>query len=176
MAVMIRTLLVPALLVLTTLSASADVIERSPSGFTLQSVVTVAASPDRAFKALVDVASWWDREHTYSGDAKNLSISAQPGGCFCERLAGGGGVEHARVVNVAPGTLLRLDGALGPLQQLAVTGSLTWQLSANGNDSTTITMTYAVGGYAAAMEKLAPLVDQVMSRQVDLLEAYLEGR
>ena len=49
-------------------------------------------------------------------DAKNLSIDARPGGCFCEKLPNGGGVEHARVVYVAPREVLRLSGALGPLQ------------------------------------------------------------
>jgi hypothetical protein len=77
------------------------------------------------------------------------------------------------VVNVAPGSLLRLSAALGPLQELGVAGSLTWQIAKSGNGAT-ITMTYTVGGYPPTLEKLAPLVDQVMSRQVALLKAYLD--
>jgi uncharacterized protein YndB with AHSA1/START domain len=126
------------------------------------------------FRALVDVGSWWSKDHTYTGDAGNLSIAAQPGGCFCEKLPNGGGVEHGRVVNVAPGALLRLDGALGPLQELGVSGSMTWQIAASGQGST-LTMTYVVGGYApGGLDKLAAVVDQVLSQQVGLLKAHAE--
>ena len=163
------------LLSLATVPAVADVIDRSPNGFTIKGTAQVAAAPDAAFRALVDVGAWWDKDHTYSGDAKNMSIVAQPGGCFCEKLPNGAGVEHARVVNVAPGGLLRLQGALGPLQQLGVSGSLSWEIT-NAANGSTITMTYAVGGYSPGLEKLAPLVDQVMMRQLSLLKAYLDKK
>lgn len=156
--------------------AAADVVDSSPNGFTLKGTASVAVPPDTAFRALVDVAAWWDKDHTYSGDAKNLSIAPQPGGCFCEKLpTGGGGVEHGRVVNVLPGSLLRLQSALGPLQQLGVTGSLSWEITTSASGST-ITMTYAVGGYAQTLEKLAPLVDQVLMRQLSLLKAHLDRK
>ncbi len=154
--------------------AAADVVDSSASGFTLQTSVQVAAPADRVFRALIDVGSWWSKDHTYSGDARNMSIVAQPGGCFCEKLANGGGVEHGRVVNVRPGTLLRIDTALGPLQELGVSGSLTWQIAAAGQGAT-VTMTYVVGGYASGgLDKLAAPVDQVLSQQVTLLKAHIE--
>ena len=156
--------------------AAADVVDRSPNGFTLRGTAQVAVAPDAVFRALVDVGAWWDRDHTYSGDAKNLSIVPQPGGCFCEALPAGGGVEHGRVVNAVPGSLLRLQGALGPLQELGVSGSLSWQIAKAAAGGSTITMTYAVGGYASGLEKLASLVDQVMMRQLSLLEAYLQRK
>jgi uncharacterized protein YndB with AHSA1/START domain len=156
--------------------ASGDVVDRSPSGFTIRTSVQVAAPADRVYRALVDVGSWWGNDHTYTGDAKNMSIAPVPGGCFCEKLPNGGGVEHGRVVNVVPGTLLRLNGALGPLQELGVTGSLTWQIAGSqGAQGSTVTMTYVVGGYASGgLEKLAPLVDQVLSQQVQFLKARVE--
>ena len=163
------------LTLLTAGPAVADVVDSSPNGFTLKGTASVGVSPDVAFRALVDVAAWWDKDHTYTGVSKNLSIVPQPGGCFCEQLAGGGGVEHGRVVNVLPGSLLRLQGAVGPLQQLGVTGSLSWEITKAASGST-ITMTYAVGGYAPTLEKLAPLVDQVMMRQLSLLKAYLDSK
>jgi len=162
-------------LLLAGVPAAADVVDRSPNGFTLRGTAQVAVAPDAAFRALVDVGAWWDRDHTYSGDAKNLSIVPQPGGCFCEALPDGGGVEHGRVVNAVPGSLLRLQGALGPLQDLGVSGSLSWQIAKAAGGST-VTMTYAVGGYAAGLEKLAPLVDQVLMRQLSLLKAYLDRK
>jgi uncharacterized protein YndB with AHSA1/START domain len=161
------------LVLLTAGPAAGDVIDRSPNGFTIKGRAQVAAAPDAAFRALVDVAAWWDKAHTYTGASSNLSIVPQPGGCFCEKLPGGGGVEHGRVVHVAPGSLLRLQGALGPLQELGVSGSLSWQVTKAASGST-ITMTYAVGGYAPTLEKLAPLVDQVMMRQLSLLKAHLD--
>ena len=154
--------------------AAADVIDQSSGGFTLKTTVQVAAPADRVFRALVDVGSWWSKDHTYSGDARNLSIAAQPGGCFCEKLPAGGGVEHGRVVQVRSGSLLRLQTALGPLQELGVSGSMTWQIAASAAGST-LTMTYVVGGYApGGLDKLAAPVDQVLSQQVGLLKTHVE--
>jgi uncharacterized protein YndB with AHSA1/START domain len=155
--------------------AGADVVDRSAAGFTVKTVVTVAASPERAFRALVeDVGSWWDSSHTFSGDAGNLRIAPIPGGCFCETLKNSGGVTHAVVNQVIPGELLRMTGALGPLQQHAVVGTLTWQFAASG-PGTTVTLTYSVGGYfPGGLEKIASPVDQVLSDQLRRLKAYLE--
>jgi uncharacterized protein YndB with AHSA1/START domain len=157
-------------------TAGADVRVRGPSGFTLRTTVTVAASPERLYQHLLDPGAWWDREHTYSGDAKNLTLVAQPGGCFCEKLPGGGAVEHGRVVHVSTGKMIRLSGALGPLQELAVTGTMTWQIEPAGQGkSSALTMTYAVGGYVpGGLDTLAEPVDGVLTRQVQLLKAYAE--
>ena len=162
-------------MVLLPVLAGADVVDRSAAGFTVKTVVTVAASPERAFRALVDdVGRWWDSSHTFSGDAGNLSIAANPGGCFCETLKNSGGVAHAIVNHVIPGELLRMTGALGPLQEHAVTGTLTWQFAASGQDAT-VTLTYRVSGYfPGGFEKITGPVDQVLSDQLKRLQAYLE--
>ena len=73
--------------------ARADVVDKSASGFTVRTTMTVAAEPQRVYQDLLDVGAWWDKAHTYSGDAKNMTIAAQPGGCFCEKYAGGA-IEH----------------------------------------------------------------------------------
>jgi uncharacterized protein YndB with AHSA1/START domain len=154
--------------------AGADVVDASAGGFTLKTTVAIAAPPQRVYRTLIDIGSWWAKEHTYSGDSRNLSIVAQPGGCFCEKLPAGGAVEHGRVINIVSGSMLRLASALGPLQEMGVNGSLSWQITAAGHGST-VTMTYAVGGYApGGLDKLAPLVDQVLSEQVRLLKAHVE--
>jgi uncharacterized protein YndB with AHSA1/START domain len=151
-----------------------DVVDKSAAGFTLKTTVAIAATPPQVYRALIDVGSWWSTAHTYSGDARNLSIVPQPGGCFCEKLSNGGGVEHGRVVNVVPGSLLRLSTALGPLQELGVAGSMTWQVAASGQGST-LTMTYAVSGYMpGGLDTLAAPVDGVLREQVALLKAYVE--
>jgi uncharacterized protein YndB with AHSA1/START domain len=165
-------------LALTGAPADADVVDRSPSGFTVKTTVTVVASPQRLYQDLLTVGSWWDNDHTYSGDAKNMTLAAQPGGCFCEKLPGGGAVEHGRIVNVSPNKLIRLSSALGPLQELAVTGTLTWSIEpAKQGSGSTLTMTYAAGGYApGGLDKLADIVNTVLSQQVQRLKAYAEKK
>lgn len=155
--------------------ARAEVTDRSPSGFTVKVVADIAAPPARVYAALVrNVDKWWDKEHTYSGDAKNLSIDPKPGGCFCESLPAGGFVEHAVVINVQPGTLVRMRGALGPLQEAGVAGSLTWQFEQAG-PGTKLTFTHTAGGYApGGLDKLADIVDKVLAHQVAQLKLYAE--
>ena len=85
-------------------------------------------------------------------------------------------MEHGRVINVAANRMLRISAAFGPLQELAVIGTMTWQIapSTQGTGST-LTMTYTAGGYApGGLDKLADIVDQVLGRQVQLLKAYAE--
>jgi len=170
-----RGFFVVALLVLAPALAGAEVVDRSAAGFTVKTVVTIAASPERSFRALVDdIGRWWDSAHTWSGDARNLSLTAHPGGCFCETLANSGAVVHAVVSYVAPGALLRMTGALGPLQQHAIAGTLTWQFSATAQ-GTSATVTYSVGGYfPGGIEKIADPVDQVIGAQLQRLKAHLE--
>ena len=107
-----------ALLSLYALGVNAEVKEAAPDHLLIQDSRTIHAPPDKLYAALTDVAKWWNREHTYSGDATHLSLKAEAGGCFCERW-GNQSVVHGRVIWAAPGHLLRLDAALGPLQSLA---------------------------------------------------------
>ena len=80
-------------------AARGEVVDKTASGFLSVHEVTVTAPPASVYAAFVsDVGRWWNPEHTYSNDAANLSIDARPGGCFCERLANGGGVQHMSVV------------------------------------------------------------------------------
>src|SRR3984893_5474554 len=98
------------------------------NGVTSKIDTHIAASPDKVYAALIEPARWWSSDHTFSGDANNLHLEARAGGCWCETLPNGGSVMHSTVVYVNPGKTLRLRGALGPLQELAVTGALTWKL------------------------------------------------
>ena len=164
------------LLLATVTSAHAEVVDKAAGGFTISIVTAVNAPPDTVYVSLVrHVGEWWDEAHTYSGDSKNLSIVAEPGGCFCEALPADGGVQHATVVNVAPGRLLRMIGSLGPLQQMAVTGALSWEFEKKGSAASTLTLTYVVGGYSpGGLDKLADVVNTVLGRQVELLKRHAE--
>jgi uncharacterized protein YndB with AHSA1/START domain len=164
--------LVATLLVLPT--AQADVTAHSPSGFVSQWSFTIAAPRERVFRALTEeVGRWWDPAHSYSHDAANFSIDARPGGCFCERLADGG-VAHMTVVFVKRNTMLRMLGGLGPLQSMAVSGSMTFTLTDAGT-GTLLKYEYAVGGYAPdGVEQLAEPVDRVQQGQLLRLQRYIE--
>jgi uncharacterized protein YndB with AHSA1/START domain len=155
--------------------AAAEVISATDSGFEVLETVSVAAAPKDVYPHLTDIAAWWNKAHTYSGDAGNLSLDARPGGCFCERLKGGGGVQHMMVAYVAPNETLRLVGALGPLQALGAAGSMTFSLTPAGT-GTNIAVRYRVGGYASdGMKKWAAPVDGVLGEQVGRLKRLIDG-
>jgi len=155
--------------------AAAEVVEATPGGFVTKTTLTIAVSRAKLYDALVHaVGRWWDPAHTYSGDAKNLSIDMRPGGCFCETLPNQGGVQHGVVVLVIPGKTLRIRGAIGPLQQDGLAGSLTFEL-ADREGGTDVTMTYSVGGYRqGGVQALAPVVDSVLGGQLRRLKGFAE--
>ncbi len=158
-------------------AARGEVVDISASGFTTRNTAVIAAPPSMVYVRLVDdIGKWWSPEHTYSKNAANLSIEARAGGSFLETLPGGGSVLHFAVVNAEPGKLLRLSGAMGPLQSMGVSGSLTWQLMPEG-DRTQVVLTYAVGGYLpGGFDKIAPVADKVLAEQLGRLKAYIEKR
>jgi uncharacterized protein YndB with AHSA1/START domain len=149
--------------------------EVMPTGFLLKFELSVSAPRPKVYDALLgQVGLWWNSEHTYSHDAKNLSIDPRPGGCFCEKLPNGGGVEHLRVVYIAPGEVLRLSGGLGPLQSSGLAGSLTWKLTGDG-DNTRIQLSYSVGGFIeGGFEKMAPAVESMLNNQLNRLKLFVE--
>lgn len=164
-----------ALVLLATASpAVADVKPATPIGFEAEAKAVVKASPAKTYAALTRIGEWWDSEHTYSGDASNMTLVAKAGGCFCETIPDGGGtIEHGRVIYARPSQTLRLQGSLGPLQSEAATGTLTWQLKPV-DGGTEITQSYVVGGYIrGSAAKLAPIIDQVMGQQLARLAEYL---
>lgn len=154
--------------------AAAAVRDAAPGGFVVVHERQVAATPAAVFDRLMDVAAWWDPDHTYSGSAENLTIEPGADGCFCERLPDGGRVRHMTVAYVAPGARLRLTGGLGPLQELAVTGSMTFDLAGAG-EGTALRLTYRVAGWdPAGLEAMAGPVDSVLGAQIDRLVRLVE--
>jgi uncharacterized protein YndB with AHSA1/START domain len=135
----------------------------------------VKAPSAKVYDALIgQIGLWWNPEHTYSHDAKNLSIDPRPGGCFCEKLPNGGGIEHLRVVYIAPNETVRLSGALGPLQASGVAGSMTWKLT-GAAENTHVQLSYSVGGFiSGGFEKIAPAVEAMLREQLDRLRMFVE--
>ena len=135
----------------------------------------IQASPEDTYRKLVhNVGDWWSSAHTFSGDAHNLTIDEKATGCFCEKLPNGGSVRHLEVVNIAPAKTVVLIGGFGPLQSVAATGSLSFQLSAVSG-GTKLDVTSAVAGYVpAGLNTWAGPVDTVLSEQVTRLKNYIE--
>jgi uncharacterized protein YndB with AHSA1/START domain len=156
--------------------ASAAVVADNPAGFAIEHETIIAATPARVYAALGRPAAWWSNSHSWSGNASNLSLDLRPGGCFCEQLPGGGGVEHARVVMAWPGKLLRLSGALGPLQSEALAATLTWELKPAAG-GTAVKLTYVVAGFARTTRAALPgAVDGVLGEQLAGLKTFAERR
>jgi hypothetical protein len=155
--------------------ARATVVDSTQAGFLVRSEAVVHAAPDSVYRALTGrIGAWWDPEHTFSGDSRNLSLDATPGGCFCESLPEGGGVRHLTVVFASPGRMLRLAGGLGPLQGSGVAGSLTWSLTP-AQDGTKVGLDYSVGGYfPGGLPGVAPAVDTVLGGQLSRLKRFVE--
>jgi uncharacterized protein YndB with AHSA1/START domain len=155
--------------------APAAVADSSASGFTAKLTLNIQAPPDDVYRKLVgNIGDWWEASHTFSGNPHNLMIDDKPGGCFCEKLASGGGVRHMQVLYADPGKRLVLSGAPGPMQTMAVAGSMTIELAAS-NGGTKLDVTYAVAGYLpAGMNTFAPIVDSVVTTQFTRLKNYAE--
>jgi len=146
----------------------------TPNGFISIFRDEVKAPPAELWRAVTQLPRWWSNDHTYSGQASNMSLDAQAGGCWCERWGDGNSVVHGHVVLVQPGRVLRVFANLGPLQELPVNGVLTFAIAMQ-ESKTIVRMTYRVSGPPdAGMEKLAPLVDQVMGQQFKRLKSFAE--
>jgi len=155
--------------------ASAEVLSASPTGFEVQEVVNLVVPQPSAYAAFGQVGQWWNKEHTYSGEASRMSLQLRPGGCFCEPLEGGGGVEHMRVTYLKPGEQIVLTGSLGPLLYQATAGvmDVRFERIAGG---TRVTLNYRAAGFAKGDgDKMAPLVDQVLADQMKRYRTYAAG-
>ncbi|MGE3666685.1 MAG: SRPBCC domain-containing protein [Steroidobacteraceae bacterium] len=157
--------------------AQGAVAAATADGFTLTIEADVAATPDVAYRQLtVGPAAWWDPEHTYSGKAERLTLDARAGGCFCEQMDGGASVSHGTVVYADPGQMLRLSAALGPLQEMAVIGTLSFAFAPR-EGGTHVTLTYRVfGAFTSDAVALSKLVDSVLSQQLARYAAHVNGK
>lgn len=164
----------------------AEVTAQSGAGFAVQQSVAVAVDPETAFAMLRTPAKWWDKAHSWTGNADNLYMDAQAGGCFCELIPNAattdsgapqrtlrGSVQHMQIVYVDPGRMLRMSGALGPLQGEAMAGTMTVKLVAI-KGGTRVTFDYLVGGFMRMdPEEVAPMVDAMIGAQASRLAMAL---
>lgn len=143
----------------------------SPSGFKVMHEVATTANPAAVWKALGHIGHWWDPQHTWSGDARNMDIDLKAGGCFCESWRDQS-VEHARVLWAHKNQRLRLLGAFGPLQEWGVSAVAEFVIKPTDSGST-IAFTYNVSGDARfKLDGVAAMVDQVLATQVQRLANF----
>jgi hypothetical protein len=171
-----RAAFLASLLVIAAAPAAAEVVSADPHGFEVRETVNLVVKPEIAFAGFGDLPAWWDPQHTYSGKSENLSLNLIPGGCFCERLDGGG-IEHMRVVYVDRADHhIVLTGGLGPLLYEAVSGVMDIQVKRVAGGAQ-LTLDYRVAGFANGNgDKLAPAVDGVLAGQMKRFRAYATTR
>ena len=166
--------LIVVLVLATAVPAAAEVVESTPNGFAVRNTAEIAAHPSRVYNAAVDlIGRWWNPAHTFSKNAANLTLNARPGGCLCESITNGG-VVHLTVIYVAAQQEIRFAGALGPLQQTGIAGSMTWKLAESAT-GTSFDWSYTAGGYmAGGLAAVAPAVDAVLAGQLQRLKRFIE--
>ncbi len=155
-------------------NARGAVLESNAQGFAIEEKAEITASPDRVYEALTHPEKWWNPAHTFSHDAKNLSLMPTAGSCLCETLPDGGSIEHLSVIRVVPGQMLRMKGAMGPFQGQGLEGALTFTL-ARQDDSTSLTLDYNIGGFIrGGFGKFPEAGDAMAADLVARLKRYVE--
>lgn len=160
----------------------AEVIETGADRFVTRTSASVKAGPLATWLALIRPGDWWNPKHSWSGDAKNMTLTPQGGGCFCERIpvddkaassALEGSAVHAEVIQAFPMRVLRMRGGFGPLQGEPATGVLTITMK-EVPGGTRLVWEYNVGGpMRYTIAEIASAVDAVMSEQLRRLQAHL---
>ena len=164
--------------------ALAEVKTVTDTGFNIVHIAEVAADPDAIWKRLISPKDYWSKEHSWSGSTAGFYIDAQANGCFCEmfqekgadgKVKTTGSVEHMRVIFAQPGKVLRMQGALGPLQSEAVLGTLTVAIEPLKKGGSKLSFSYVVGGYMRyKTTEIAPVVDKVLGEQFkSLISSYV---
>ncbi|WP_417623177.1 SRPBCC family protein [Parasphingorhabdus sp.] len=160
--------------------AQAEVTNTADNGFTVQHQTVISGDTEAVWKAMIAPSQYWSADHSWTGNAENFYLVPQAGGCFCELIrttsvenikSSDGSIQHMRVIYAHNNRMLRLSGALGPLQGEAVIGTLTMLLQPQG-DATVVRFTYKVGGYMEfPIDEIAPAVDGVIGEQLMRLSA-----
>ena len=156
--------------------ATAEVKTVTDNGFNIVHIADITAKPDVIWKRLIAPKDYWSKAHSWSGSSESFYIVAQANGCFCElfqekgadgKLKTIGSVEHMRVIFAQPGRVLRMQGALGPLQSEAVLGTLTVAIEPlKTGEGSKISFSYVVGGYMRYKTiDIATAVDKVLGEQ-----------
>jgi len=151
--------------------AGAEIIDASPGHYVLRQEAGSTRSTEELWARLIEPASWWHPDHTYSGDAANLSLDPRAGGLWREDWDGGS-VAHGEVLFVQAGKVLRMNAPFGPLQ--GVGAYTVWTISIEpGEDGGSVVIfdETSIGPPGADMAELAAAVDFVKTEAITRLVA-----
>lgn len=162
-------------LLLVTQPANGEVIDSSQNGFTIEFKREINAPVSDVYGALTDnIGQWWLDAHTWYGSGKNMTLTAEAMGCFCEKF-GDSETMHMQVAKVEPNNLIRLLGGLGPLQGEGVTGVMEWRMKVIADNRTEFSLFYRVGGYTPSdLSQWAGAVDGVLQQQIGAMKSFVE--
>jgi len=155
--------------------ADGEVIVVGDNGFQVRITRQAGPPPEQVYDSIVhNIGKWWSPDHTWSGDASNLSIDLRRA-AFVETLPDGGFCRHMEVVFHQPGSTLRMTGSLGPLQEMGLNGAMTFKTTAK-DGKTEIELKYNVNGFSPdGFEQLAELVNLVLTQQMDRLVRFCDS-
>lgn len=152
------------------LPGQADIIKAAPDHYTLKHEMQSSLSPQDMWSRLIKPETWWHPDHSYSGDAANLSLDAQAGGLWREDWPGGS-TAHGQVLYIKSGEQMRLNAPFGPLQGLGVNVVWTITITVDGEGSMVTFDEIANGTSESGLDKLAPAVDFVKGEAIKRLTA-----
>ena len=157
-------------------TAGADIVSSSDSHYVLRHEAASSLAPDALWQRLIDPASWWHPDHTYSGDANNLTLELEAGGHWREDWDGNS-VAHGRVLYVdAAKRTLRMDAPFGPLQGMGAYTVWTITISPIGDDGSLVVFDEtSIAPPTDDMEAIAQAVDSVKSVAIRLLAVVPDG-
>jgi hypothetical protein len=142
--------------------AHGEILFQDQSGFALRHEVSTTLAPGEVWDRLLEPNTWWDPEHTYSGDAANLSLADEAGAYWREDWSGGS-VLHGQILLMKTGEQLVLSAPFGPLMATGARCIWSITLTPDGQGGTTIQSTHrVVGAPGTGLEELAGPVDFVM--------------
>lgn len=154
-------LLVPA-------TSGAEILSSSDTHFVLRHEAKSRLPSDKLWRRLLDPATWWHPDHTYSGDSGNLSLDAQAGGLWREDWEGGS-MAHGSVLYVETGKVLRLEAPFGPLQALGAYTIWTITIKPDGEGSVVVFDEVSSGPSTAKLAEIAKDVDFVKGEAINSL-------
>ena len=157
--------IVLALALIVPATGQAEVLSVSDTHFALRQEARSELTPEQLWQRLIRPATWWHPDHTYSGDAANLSLDVQAGGLWREDWDGRS-VAHGRVLFVDPGKVLRLDAPFGPLQGLGAYTMWTITITPDENGSAVVFDEVSTGPPTAKLTDVAGAVDYVKSEAI----------
>ncbi len=156
-------------------SSIAEVKQSTDNYFELTFDIPMNASANQVNEHILDIASWWHVDHTYSSNSDNLYLDVKKQRCFCEKLDNGGWVSHLQVVFYQPNKMLRLVGGLGPLQASPVNGVLDFVIKTQSEKKAVLTVNYQVSGAGKSLANWAKPVNAVLQTQLERLKKQVEN-